>query len=196
MLRIGLTGGIGSGKSTAARVFGTLGVHVYDSDTKAKELMVADPKLKADIEKLLGSGAYVDGHLDRAYIAERIFRDKGLLAQMNALVHPAVMNDFASWAEALESSGTPYVIQENAILFEGGFDRLMNYSVTVSAPAPERAARAASRIGISVADVLSRMACQMSDDEREKRADFILDNSEEALMVPQIIKLHHTLAVL
>lgn len=190
MLRVGITGGIGSGKTTVCRVFDVLGVPVYDSDSRAKALMTSDSGLISAIKGLFGDDAYTDGRLNTRYIASQVFTDKSLIAKLNGIVHPKVINDFREWAKVHERSGIPYVIYENAILFEGGFDRDMDYSVSVSAPVEERVVRASQRIGITPAQVRERMANQMDDREKESRADYIIYNGESDMILPQIMRLH------
>lgn len=190
MLRIGLTGGIGSGKTTACRIFSALGVPVYNSDDRAKAIMNKDRTVINEIKSFLGEAAYRDGMPDRKYIASRVFTDRSLLERLNAAVHPAVIRDFKRWSELLKSCTAPYVIQENAILFEGGFEKDMDYTITVSAPEEERIARAVERDMSTPGLIRKRIANQMPDSEREKLADFILHNAETDLLVPQITALH------
>lgn len=187
MLRIGVTGGIGSGKSTACNVFASLGVPVYDSDANAKRLMIKDQELVSSIIELLGEEAYLDGELNRKYIADKIFSDKELLRKMNATVHPVVTRDFEAWVERLKIDGHPYVIQENAILFEGGFDKGMDYVVAITAPLEQRVGRTALRDGVDEDRVRQRIANQMSDEEKRRRADFVIDNADGADMLMQIL---------
>ncbi|MCD8071644.1 MAG: dephospho-CoA kinase [Alistipes sp.] len=190
MLKIGLTGGIGSGKSTVARIFRTLGIPVYDSDSRAKALMHGG-QLRKRLTALFGPGAYSGGELQTAYIASLVFKDRQLLERLNAIVHPAVMHDFERWAAEKERSGCPYVVQENAILFDHGFDRPLDFTVTVSAPEPERLARAAERDGRDPEDVRGRIANQMTDPQREQRADYVIHNGERQLIVPAVVAIHH-----
>lgn len=194
MIRVGLTGGIGSGKSTVSRVFASLGAPVYYTDPKARELMCADPEIVCQLTALLGAEAYSNGQLNKQYIASRIFTDRELIRQVNAIVHPRVADDFARWAADYERHGTPYVIMECAILFESGFDRLVDYTVAVSADLDERVARASSRDAIDPAHVLDRIANQMTDDERESHADYTIMNSDHDLTTPSILKLHEFFA--
>lgn len=207
MIRVGITGGIGSGKSTVSRVFEALGVPVYYTDTRAKELMVADPVIVAELTALLGEGTYKDGALDRQYVASRIFTDRELIRQVNAIVHPRVAADFMRWAErfAGRAGGSatadaadtgaalcdvPYVVMECAIMFESGFEGLMDYVLTVSADLGERVERASSRDGIDPEHIRARMANQMDDAERERRSDFTVLNSDNDMAVGRILELH------
>lgn len=188
MVRVGMTGGIGSGKSTVSRVFETLGVPVYYTDPRAKALMTTDPKIIAQLTALLGPQTYVDGILDRQYVASRIFTDRELIRQVNAMVHPRVAADFRRWAE--EQSDAPYVILECAIMFESGFAELTDYVVTVSADTEQRVERASRRDGIEERQVRERMANQMTDDERESHADFTIHNSDHDMVLRQVLELH------
>ena len=190
MIKVGVTGGIGSGKSTACRVFSLLGIPCYDSDREAKRLMNTDPDLKARISNLLGPNAYTSQGLDRAYVSARVFDHPDLLQQLNAIVHPAVAEDFARWAETQQA---PYVIEESAILFESGADRGMDRTVAVVAPEAIRIRRVCRRDQRDEAAVRARIANQMSDEERARRADYLLKADEQELLIPQILKLHHHL---
>ncbi|MCL2561311.1 MAG: dephospho-CoA kinase [Rikenellaceae bacterium] len=198
MIRVGLTGGIGSGKSTVGRIFETLGAPVYHTDPRARELMVSDPELVRELVAILGGGAYLpDGELDKAYVASRIFADRELLAQVNAAVHPRVARDFERWADSFEKRGDiPYIIMECAILFESGFDELVDYSITVSAPLDERVGRAVQRDAADPDDIRRRMANQMTDAERESRTDFILHNSDHDMVLPGVLELHERFMVI
>ncbi len=189
MLRIGLTGGIGSGKSTVSRMFAALGVPVYDSDSAAKRLMVTSPELISSIVGLFGSHSYRDGILDRAYLASRVFTDEDLLRELNALVHPAVADHFRKWASEMDSEGYPYVIHESAILFESGLAVSMDYTVTVSAPVEVRIARAVLRDASDPEKIKARMAHQMDDAEREALADYVIHSGEYDILMPQVIEL-------
>lgn len=190
MLRVGLTGGIGSGKSTAARIFEALGVPVYVSDDRAKALMNGDEELISQIKAEFGDEAYLNGALDRSRMAALAFSDKGALARLNAIAHPAVLADFDLWARV---QNAPYVVMESAIIFEAGIAPLLDYVITVSAPVEERLDRAVRRDGSDPEGIRRRMGSQMSDSEREARADFTLDNSDEALLLPRIIEIHEKL---
>lgn len=196
MLRIGLTGGIGSGKTTASRIFTALRIPVYNSDDRAKSIMITDNSVVSEIKSFLGEEAYSNGGINRKYIASRVFTDRSLLEKLNATVHPAVMRDFVRWCELHEKCLVPYVVQENAILFEGGFDKEMDYSVTVSTPEEERIARAVERDWSSIKKIKDRIDNQMTDPAREKLADFILRNAETDLLLPQVISLHNKLTAL
>lgn len=173
MYKIGITGGIGSGKSTVCRMFAELGVPVYDSDSEAKRLMRENAPLREAICREFGAESYTDGELNRSYIASRIFGDDDARRRLNALVHPAVMSDFAAWAERQTSD---YVILESAILFESSLESNVDRTIAVMAPEGLRVARAMARDGAAEQAVRSRMACQLSDDEMCRRADMSMIN--------------------
>lgn len=189
MLRIGLTGGIGSGKSTVSRMFAVLGAPVYDSDSAAKRLMGSSPDLISRIVGLFGREAYRGGILDRAYLAARVFADKDSLRELNAVVHPAVAADFRKWASDREAEGCPYIIHESAILFESGLGGAMDYTVTVSAPVEVRVGRAVLRDATDPEKVRARIANQMDDTERESLADYVIRSGEGDILMPQVMEL-------
>jgi dephospho-CoA kinase len=178
MKKIGVTGGIGSGKSLVCVLFAELGAPVYYSDSRAKELMNGSGVLRAKIVELLGPEAYSDSGLNRLFVADKVFRDKSLLTLLNAIVHPTVAEDFEVWA--MSKTANPYVLLESAILFESGFDKLVNEVITVSAPVEMRIERAVSRDAISRESVAERIANQMTDREREARADYVIYNDKDA----------------
>lgn len=168
---VGLTGGIGSGKSTLATMLARRGAAVYCADARAKELMDADPVLSGKIRDLLGSPAYVEGRLDRRYVARKVFQDRDLLVRLDALVHPTVYMDFEHWRLCADA---PYAVLESAILFESGGDRRCDVTVAVCIPEELRIGRTMLRDGISRAEVLARMDKQMPDSERAARADIVV----------------------
>lgn len=172
---VGLTGGIGSGKTTLAKMLEEKGAAVYYADTRAKEMMDADHVLVENIKDLLGPQAYRLGRLDRAYVAGRVFLDKSLLGKLNALVHPAVYMDFEHWRLCLSE---PYAVLESAILFESGGERRCDVTVAVAIPEDLRIKRVMERDGADEAAVRARMRSQMSDAERCKRADIVVNEPE------------------
>lgn len=177
MIKVGVTGGIGSGKSTVCKLFAELGMPVYTSDVRARELMTRDEGIRRKIVGLLGEGAYRGDVLDNGYIAARVFADKMLLASLNAIVHPVTALDFEAWT--LSFADRPYVVLESAILFESGFDRFVDRVIAVSAPEAVRIERVLKRggSGVSREDVMRRMVNQLADEDREARAWRIIDNS-------------------
>lgn len=196
LLRVGLTGGIGSGKSTVARLLGMMGAAVYVADDRAKALMVSDPELRSGIIDLFGKRAYAaDAMLDRAFIASQVFGHSDKLAALNALVHPAVERDFANWVSKQETAvpRPAYAVEEAAVLVESGAWRRMDCVVTVTAPLEVRIARVMRRDGVSAAAAKTRIDAQLSDAERAEYVDYTLEADEKRLLVPQTVELHAAL---
>lgn len=173
MRLIGLTGGIGSGKSTVAKMFAALGVPVYNSDAEAKLLMGNSKKVKKAIIELFGDEAYLEGVLNRDFIAKKVFSDKELLKQLNAIVHPAVKDHFESW---VEKQKYPYVIQEAAIIFENGLQDRYDAVVLVAAPKETRLQRVMERDNVDEHQVLSRMANQWDEADKMALATYVIKN--------------------
>ena len=174
MLRVGVTGGIGSGKSTLCEMFAAQGVAIYDCDREAKRLMSENEDVRCRIIESFGEQSYEGGELNRAYLAERVFGNADELAKLNAIVHPAVRDDFRRWCE--EHSQEQYVMMESAILFEAGFESEVDLTLAVVAPREMRIMRVCNRNGITPAEVEERMAHQMSDDELHARANYTMVN--------------------
>ena len=174
MLRVGVTGGIGSGKSTVCEMFAQQGVAVYDCDREAKRLMVESEAVRQGIIDAFGEEAYQDGELNRALLAERVFGDAEQLARLNGIVHPAVREDFKRWCE--EHSSEAYVMMESAILYDAGFESEVDVVLAVLAPRELRVMRVCNRNGLTPAQVEERIAHQMSDDELHARANFTMVN--------------------
>ena len=170
---IGLTGGIGSGKSTIARLFAALGIAVYDSDTEAKKLINTSAEIKKRIVEVFGAEAYAEGVYNRAYMADIVFRNPDKLAVLNSIVHPVLADDFNQWV-ALQTS--PYVIKEAAILFESGSYKNCDFIITVTAPEALRISRCMSRDGSTEAQVRARMAQQWTDAQRIALSDAVIEN--------------------
>jgi dephospho-CoA kinase len=191
MLRIGITGGIGSGKSVVARVFAALGVPVYDSDSRAKHVMATDLVLRAQLQDAFGAEAYDGaGQLNRPYLARVAFNDATQLARLNALVHPRVGEDFAHWSATQAAVGQAYILKEAALLYESGAYRGLDGIITVFAPAEVRAARVMRRDAHrSAADVAAIMSKQLSEDEKLARADYVVFNDDSQLVLPQVLAL-------
>lgn len=189
MLKIGLTGGIGSGKSYISKIFKTLDVPVYDSDMGAKRLMVESVALKKGIIALFGDEAYNGAELNRRYISDRVFTDKKLLSDLNAIVHPAVHKDFLTWSSSQKEK--PYVIKEAAILFETGGYKLLDKNILVVADEQIRVKRVVERDSVSEKSVRDRINNQMSDEEKIKYADFVIYNNNDSMILQQIVDLHH-----
>ncbi len=189
MLKVGLTGGIGSGKTTICNVFRELGVSVYDADSEARRLMESDAGIINLITGLLGPDAYEKGRLNRGFVGEVVFSDKEKLGALNAIVHPAVRLDFDKWA--LGKSSEPYVIKEAAILFESGGASGMDYTVFVKADINTRINRVVDRDQISADQVQARIDSQMDDKKKEELSDFIINNEINSMILPQIVDLHN-----
>jgi dephospho-CoA kinase len=193
MVHVGLTGGIGSGKSLVARIFRTLGAPVFEADAEAKRLMNDDPDLRSAITQRFGEPIYKNEKLDRKALASIVFKDPSALADLNALVHPAVRRAFSKWASIQKA---PYVIMEAALLTETGgrdrFDRI----IVVSAPEELRVKRVTQRDGVNEQAVYDRMRNQATEEQRLKIADFVIVNDEKVLVIPQVLKIHQELSAL
>ncbi|MBS6992181.1 MAG: dephospho-CoA kinase [Alistipes sp.] len=185
-MKVGITGGIGSGKSTVCRLFAQKGIAVYDSDAAAKRLMQEDGALRRQLAGRFGEGTFRDGVLDRAYLAGIVFADPQALADLNALVHPVVMRDFDAWAARQEGS---YVILESAILFEAGLEGYVDKTVAVLAPRELRIERTCRRDGCGADQVVRRIAAQLDDDALSARADYVVVNIFEEDLEPAVVKL-------
>ena len=190
MLRIGLTGGIGSGKSTVARIFEILGIPVYYADDAAKQLMNNDAELRAAIINSFGEKAYAGEELDRSYLASIVFDDPKKLEQLNALTHPATISDANKW---MKRQTSPYIIKEAALIFESGSNQHLDLVIGVSAPIDLRIKRVMQRDNISDDVVRARIARQMDEEMKMKLCDFVLQNNEKQLLIPQVLHLHHSL---
>ena len=190
MYKVGLTGGIGSGKSTVAELLHIRGVAIYDSDSRAKELMNGNEVLREALIAAFGAECYTDAGLNRAWLAERVFGNKAELERLNAIVHPAVMRDFAAWAEAQEGD---YVVLESAILLEAGLEEHVDVVVAVMAPKDIRLERAMQRDGASREQIEERMRNQMSDDERTDRAKYAVVNIDIEELEEDVEQLHRRL---
>lgn len=192
MLTIGITGGIGSGKSTVCKAFKVLGIPVFQADTTAAWLQNNDPPIKKEISALFGSDIYgPDGLLIRKKLAAIIFNNQMLLEKMNLLIHPAVHREFENWKEKMNNF--PYVLYEAAILFETGSFRHFDYTILVLADEAERIDRVLKRDHTSVNAILQRMRHQMPDTEKVGLADFIVENNDNQMILPQILKLDQIL---
>lgn len=190
MLRIGLTGGIGSGKSTVAKIFEVLGVPVYYADDAAKRLLNEDESLKTEIKKHFGEETYKDGMLDRKYLGSLVFNAPEKLELLNKLIHPATIADAERW---MQQQTTPYAIKEAALIFESGARQHLDYVIGVTAPAPLRLLRTMQRDQVSREEVLARMDKQMDEAIKMRLCDFVLKNDEQELLLPQVIALHEKL---
>lgn len=190
---VGLTGGIGSGKSTAARMFADLGVPVYNSDLEAKQLMHTSINVKEQIINLLGKDTYVNNVLNREYIAQKVFADASLLKRLNNIVHPAVRKHFLEWTKKQK---TPYVIQESAIIFENENQDFYDYIILVTAPLEVKIDRILKRDNTTREKILSRMDNQWTDEKKEKMSDFKLINEDIVKLRLKIKEIHCILSEL
>jgi len=186
--KLGITGGIGSGKTSVCRVFEVLGIPVFSADSEAREIMENDNDIIAGINYITGRNLYKNGSLNRAELASIIFNDTTILKKVNSLVHPAVFDRFAKWT-LIQS--TPYVIMEAAILFESGASVVVDKIATVVAPVEQRMKRVVLRNKLSQEQVMERMRNQIGDEERIRQSDFIISNSENDMIIPSILKIHN-----
>lgn len=187
MLRIGLTGGIGSGKSTVAKVFEVLGVPVYYADDAAKRLMNEDEELKQRIQEQFGEATYKDGRLDRKYLGSLVFNAPEKLQALNKLTHPATIADAERW---MKQQNTHYAIKEAALIFESGARQQLDYVIGVSAPTPLRILRTMQRDHVTREEVIARMDKQMDESIKMRLCDFVLNNDEQEMLLPQVLELH------
>jgi dephospho-CoA kinase len=185
---VGLTGGIGSGKTTVAKLFYKLGVPIYVSDIEAKKIMITSEKVIAAIKNLLGDEAYNDeNELNRSYISDKIFKNKSLLNDLNSIVHPAVAEDFLRWYKEQDAE---YVIKESAILFESGSFKNCDLVITVTAPLEERIKRVVLRDNVTKKQVLHRVMNQLSDEDKIDQSDFIINNKTIEATENQVKKIN------
>ncbi|SIN98824.1 dephospho-CoA kinase [Chitinophaga niabensis] len=185
---IGITGGIGSGKSTVARIFSLLGIPVYSADDAAKEIMVKDLQLIEEIKAHFGAESYLpDGSLNRKYIANIVFNDKSQLEKLNSIVHPATIRDSEAWARKQKS---PYVIKEAALMFESESFHHVDKVIGVYAPESLRILRVMKRDGVSRNEVLARIHKQIDDRIKMKLSDHVIYNDEQQMVIPQVLALH------
>lgn len=189
-LKVGITGGIGSGKSTVAKVFEVLGIPVYYADEAARRVMNEDEEVRKQIIQHFGASAYRNNQLDRAYIGGQVFNNKQKLELMNSLVHPATIRDSENW---MCQQTTSYAIKEAAIIFESGTQDQYDYIIGVTAPVPLRILRAMKRDGLTRDQVLARMEKQIQDVIKMRLCDFVIYNDEQQAIIPQVIKLHENL---
>lgn len=191
-LWVGITGGIGSGKSIVSRFFQQLGIPVYFADDRAKSLMATNPELKAQILANFGEESYQnDGSVNRAFLADTVFSDPEKVKKINSLVHPAVAEDFREWAKTQKS---PYILKEAALLFETGAAKEMDVVINVSSPLKIRIARVLMRDTHRSEEQVNRIIDQqMPDEEKNELSDFVIKNSDSKLIIPQILQIHEDL---
>lgn len=190
MLKIGITGGIGSGKTTVCKVFETLGIPVFYADTVAKQVMVNDVLLIDGVKSTFGKESYFEnGSLNNKHIAAIVFNNASELAKLNQLVHPAVFRAFDVWQNQI-SSAVPYVLKEAALLFESGSYQMCDKNVLVTAPLQTKLARVMQRDGLSEEQVKARMDKQLSDEQKAAMADYFIENTENSSVILQVLNLH------
>lgn len=190
-IQVGLTGGIGAGKTTVSNVFKSLGIPVFNADNAGHQVLNENLDARAQICNLLGAQAYAQGKPDKPFIASQIFNDEDLREKLNAIVHPAVAELFANWLN--EHSAASYIIKESAIAFETGIYLKMDANILVTAPIELRIARILRRDGSTEEQVRSRMAAQWEDEKKSLLSDFVILNNGKMAILPQIIEVHNTL---
>jgi dephospho-CoA kinase len=192
MLKIGVTGGIGSGKSIICKIFNALDIPVFNADIEAKKVLNESETVKSRMKALFGNDIYdPENKIDRQKLSSIIFNDKIKLLQTNSIIHPVVIDNYNSWL--IENSGCSYTIMEAALIFEGGFDKLMDYIITVSAPKNMKILRTMQRDGSTRSDVLKKMNNQSDDKMKITKSDFVIYNINKQLVIPQILKVHDQL---
>ena len=189
MIKVGITGGMGSGKSTVAKVFEVLGIPVYYADDAAKRLMNENAKLKEALQKMFGAETYLEGKLNRPYLSSKVFNNPEQLALLNSVVHPATIKDAEQW---MLLQKTPYAIKEAALIFESGSQDQLDYVIGVSAPEPLRILRVMKRDNISRDAIKARMENQLNESIKMRLCHYVVINDEQELVIPQVMKLHET----
>lgn len=189
-IRVGLTGGIGSGKSVVARIFEAIGVPVYYADDAAKRIQNTDPVVREKILSLFGAQAYTAEGMNRKFISSVVFSDAAMLEQLNQIVHPATLKDAEQW---LASQTAPYAVKEAALIFESGAHHDLDLVIGVSAPMAMRITRTIARDGITEEEVKKRMSKQISDTIKMKLCDWVVYNDEKQLLIPQVLTIHQHL---
>lgn len=190
IMKLGVTGGIGSGKTSVCKVFNILGIPVFSADDEAKTIMETDEDLRSKVNFIAGKEMYSNGSLDRVELARLIFNDEKLLEKINNVVHPVIFEKFNRW---VNSQSADYVILEAAILFESGATVLVDRIVTVVAPVEERIERVMRRNNLSRDQVMERIRNQSTDEEKVRRSDYVINNSDNEMILPAIIKIHRDL---
>jgi dephospho-CoA kinase len=190
ILRVGITGGIGSGKSTVSKIFELLGVPVFYADDAAKKLLNEDPALKEKIIAHFGKESYQQGILNRPYISTIVFNNPAQLTLLNSIVHPATIADAEQW---MQRQTTSYAIKEAALIFESGAEKWLDTVIGVSAPRQLRIQRVMQRDNTTETEVVARLDKQMDEDKKMALCDYIIFNGEQQLVIPQVVKLHSIL---
>jgi dephospho-CoA kinase len=186
-LKLGVTGGIGSGKTTVCRIFEVLGIPVFSADDEARVIMDSDPSVIMQVNTLAGRDMYSGGALDRIAMANLIFNNRELLGKINNIIHPVVTGRFLDWEK---SKSAPYVILEAAILFESGTAKLLDKVITVIAPVEERIERVVQRNSLTREQVVERINNQSEDKYKISLSDYVISNSENDMIIPAVLKIH------
>ena len=190
MLKIGLTGGLGSGKSTVAGIFEVLGIPVYYADDASKRLMNENIRVKGQIIDAFGPGAYTEEKLNRKYLAEIVFKDEKKLTVLNAIVHPATLQDVKEW---MSEQTSPYVIKEAALIFESGSEKQLDHVIGIKTPLELRLQRAIKRDNITEEQAMARINKQMNEEEKIALCDFVIKNDEKEGLLQQVFRIHESL---
>lgn len=193
MLKVGITGGIGSGKSLVCKIFSSLNVPIYDADSRAKALMVEDQDLINGLIAAFGEETYIDGELNREYLSSKVFNNEDAIRQLNGLVHPAVFKDAEQWMLRQARQGSPYAIKEAALLVETGSNKQLDALIVVTAPEQIRINRVVERDGMSREEVMARMSKQLSEDMKIAVADHVINNDGKAFLIEQVWEIHQKL---
>ena len=190
MLQIGITGGIGSGKSTICRIFASLGAPIYDADTRAKAIMNENEKLKAEIIQHFGEESYINGNLNRPYLASKVFSDADAVKKLNSLVHPKVAEDYLFWAQKQFALGVPYVVREAALMIESNSHKQLDRLITVFTPENLRIERIKKRDKQRTEEEIKAIISkQISEEEKMKLANYVIYNDDKTPVLPQILAL-------
>lgn len=190
MLRIGLTGGIGSGKTTVSAIFRVMGIPVYYADAAARRIMREDPDIRKRIIEVFGPESYSQDRPNREWLSAHVFRDRASTEKMNAIVHPATISDARRW---MERQTGPYAIKEAALIFESGGEGELDMVIGVTAPVELRIQRVMHRDGLTREAVMQRMARQMDENEKMQRCQFVIANDDRTALIPQVLAIHRKL---
>lgn len=194
MIKIGLTGGIGSGKTTISSIFKLFNIPVYIADYRSKILTEESPRIKKQLSELLGDNIYIENKLDKKLLASIIFNDTAMLQQVNSIIHPVVRTDFEIWASQQDSH--KLVILETAILLESKFNNFINIVINVCSPIEDRIARCMKRDNASENEIRKRIASQMSDEDRNRQADFVIVNDNYHSLIEQVVAILNKITIL